>query len=150
MTNLYILIMVLAGAAVAAQVSINAHLAAVAGGALWASNVSFAVSMVAGLVGLGIAASAGQAVAPDPAVWTAPRWIWLGGVGGAIYVLLAAVLAHRLGAAVLTAAGILGMLGTSLLIDHYGWFAMPVSRISPARVAGVALLVAGVTLIRWR
>jgi transporter family-2 protein len=136
MTNLYIAIMVLAGAAVAAQISINAQFGAVAGSALWASNVSFAVSMAAGLVGLGLAAATGSLTALGPAVWSAPKWIWLGGLGGAAYVLLAAVLAHRLGAALLSAAGILGQLGTSLIIDHYGWLGMPVSRISAVRIMG--------------
>ena len=55
MVNLYILCMVGAGTAVATQIAINAHLGAVTGSALWAANISFAVSMIAGLVALGAA-----------------------------------------------------------------------------------------------
>ena len=110
MVNLYILCMVGAGAAVATQIAINAHLGAVTGSALWAANISFAVSMVAGLVALGTAILLGEMPLPNPAVWNAPSWIWLGGLGGATYVLLAILLTHRLGAAVLSAAGILGQL----------------------------------------
>jgi transporter family-2 protein len=88
MTNLYVLVMVLAGACVAAQVSMNAPLGNVAGSPLWAANVSFAVSMLAGLVGLALAASAGQISAPGSALWTAPRWVWLGGLGGALFQLV--------------------------------------------------------------
>ncbi|MGH9256102.1 MAG: DMT family transporter [Vicinamibacterales bacterium] len=150
MTNLYILSMVVAGAAVAAQIAINAHLGVVTGSALWASNISFAVSMVAGLVVLGVAMLMGGMPLPAQAVWSAPRWVWLGGLGGAMYVLLAILLTHRLGAALLSAAGILGQLGTSLLIDHYGWLGVPVQRLSATRVVGVVLLGAGVVLIRWR
>src|SRR5918994_3331514 len=49
MSNLYIAFMVVAGAAVAAQIAINAHLSVVTGGALWAANISFAVTMAVGL-----------------------------------------------------------------------------------------------------
>ena len=150
MINLYILFMVVAGAAVAAQIAINAHLGVVAGGALWASNISFAVTMVAGLIALGVSILFGSMPFPAPGLWSAPRWIWLGGLGGATYVLLAIVLTHRLGAALLSAAGILGQLGTSLLIDHYGWFGVPVQRLSAVRLAGIALLTVGVALIRWK
>jgi transporter family-2 protein len=150
MVNLYILCMVGAGAAVATQIAINAHLGAVTGSALWAANISFAVSMVAGLVALGTAILLGEMPLPNPAVWTAPSWIWLGGLGGATYVLLAVLLTHRLGAAVLSAAGILGQLSTSLLIDHYGWFGVPVHRMSATRLVGTLLLTLGVVLLRWK
>ena len=150
MVNLYILCMVGAGAAVATQIAINAYLGVVTGSALWAANISFAVSMVAGLVALGTAILLGEMPLPNPAVWNAPSWIWLGGLGGATYVLLAILLTHRLGAAVLSAAGILGQLSTSLLIDHYGWFGVPVHRMSATRLAGILLLTLGVVLLRWK
>jgi transporter family-2 protein len=150
MINLYILSMVAAGAAVAGQIAVNAHLGVVAGSPLWASNISFAVTMLAGIVVLGAAVALGAMPAPDPGLWRAPWWMWLGGLGGATYVLLAIVLTHRLGAALLSAAGILGQLGTSLLIDHYGWFGVPVHRLSVTRCLGVVLLGAGVVLIRWK
>jgi transporter family-2 protein len=122
----------------------------VTGSALWAANISFAVSMIAGLVALGAAILLGEIPLPNPAVWTAPSWIWLGGLGGATYVLLAILLTHRLGAAVLSAAGILGQLSTSLLIDHYGWFGVPVHRMSATRLVGILLLTLGVVLLRWK
>lgn len=142
--------MIAAGGAVAAQIAINAYLGAVTGSALWASNISFAVSWLAGVAALGVAVSLGHMPVPDPAVWSAPRWVWLGGLGGAMYVILAILLTHRLGAALLSAAGILGQLGTSLLIDHYGWFGVPVHRLSAVRLVGMLCLTAGVVLLRWK
>ena len=150
MTNVFLVLMMAAGAAVAVQVAINAQLGVVAANALWASNICFAVSLVAGVAVLGVAAALGQLPAPSPALWNAPAWVWLGGLGGAAYVLLAVLLTRRLGAGLLTAVGIFGQLAASLLIDHYGWFGMPVERLSVARVAGLALLVGGVALIRAR
>jgi bacterial/archaeal transporter family-2 protein len=150
MVNLYILCMVGAGAAVATQIAINAYLGVVTGSALWAANISFAVSVIAGVVAIGAAILLGGMPLPNPAVWTAPPWIWLGGLGGATYVLLAILLTHRLGAALLSAAGILGQLATSLLIDHYGWFGVPVHRMSATRLMGIVLLTLGVALLRWK
>jgi transporter family-2 protein len=150
MTNLYVLVMLAAGAAIAAQIAINAQLRVVSGNALWAANITFAVSMVAGLLATAIGLTLSRLTWPDPALWRAPGWVWLGGLGGAVYVMLAVLLAGRLGAALLSAAGILGQLGASLLIDHYGWFGMPVQRASATRLVGVALLAAGVVLIRWK
>ena len=150
MANLYVLLMVMAGAGVAAQIVINAHLRVVAGSALWATNISFAVSMAAGVVALIVATVTGRVSVPEAALWRAPWWVWLGGLGGALYVLLAILLARRLGAALLSAAGILGQLVVSIVIEHYGWYGMPVTRLSASRIAGAVLLVIGVALIRWR
>lgn len=151
MNNLYILLMLMAGVGVALQIVINAQLRAVAASTMWATNISFAVSMAAGLVALAIGAGLGRVpLLPDPALWRAPAWVWLGGLGGAVYVLLAVLLARRLGAALLSAVGILGQLVASVVIDHYGWFGTPVHRVSAARALGVVLLTVGVALIRWK
>jgi transporter family-2 protein len=150
MTNLYILLMVVAGAGVAAQMVINAQLRTVAASALWAANISFAVSIAAGLAAIAAAAALGRLAFPAETLWRAPWWIWLGGLGGALYVLLAILLTRQLGAALLSASGILGQLGASLVIDHYGWFGMPVTRLSASRVVGIVLLTLGVVLIRWK
>lgn len=151
MTSAYILLMVAAGAAVAAQVAINAHLRAVAASGLWATNISFAVTMGAGLAALAAGVLFGRAPMPSiPALAGAPWWIWLGGLGGFAYVFLALVTAHRISGTVVATAGIVGQLCASVLIDHYGWFGMPVARASAARLLGLALLAAGLVLIRSR
>jgi transporter family-2 protein len=150
MNNVYALLMLIAGAGIAAQIAVNAQMRTVSGSALWAANIVFAVSMTAGLITLAGASLFSTLSPPSPALWRAPLWVWLGGLFGGIYVVLAIVLADRLGAALLSATGILGQLGASILIDHYGWFGMPVQRASPARLIGVALLAAGVVLIRWK
>jgi transporter family-2 protein len=150
MTNFYVLLIVLAGCGVAAQIAVNAGLASAAGAALWAANINFVVSIIMGALALGLAILLGYQPAPDPAIWTAPRWIWLGGVFGSTYVLLAAILARRVGIAVLSAATIVGQLTFSVFIDHYGWFGATVQRVTAARMVGVVFLIAGVVLIRWK
>ena len=150
MSNVFALVMLIAGAGIAAQIAVNAQLRTVSGSALWAANIVFAVSMTAGLIVLAGTSLFSTLPSPSPALWRAPRWVWLGGIFGGAYVVLAIVLADRLGAALLSATGILGQLAASILIDHYGWFGMPVQRATPARLIGVALLAAGVVLIRWK
>ncbi len=149
MNSFAILIMVIAGAGIAGQIAINAHLRLVAG-ALWAANITFAMSMAAGLVAIAATAAFSTLTPPGPALWRAPAWVWLGGFCGAFYVLLAILLAGRLGTALLSAAGIFGQLSAAILIDHYGWFGMSPQRATPTRLIGAAFLVAGVVLIRWR
>lgn len=151
MTTVYILLMIAAGAAVGAQVAINAQLRAVAASGLWATNISFAVTMAAGLGALALGLLVGRAPAPSiPALAGAPWWIWLGGLGGFAYVFLALVTAHRISGTVVATAGIIGQLCASLLIDHYGWFGMPVQRASAARLLGLVLLGAGLVFVRWK
>ena len=150
MTNLYILVIVLVGAGVGAQIAVNAGLGAATLSPLWAANINFAVSFIVGLTVLGIAILLGHPVAPNPAIWTAPKWIWLGGVFGGTYVLLAIILTRTVGVAVLSAATIVGQLTASLLIDHYGWFGATVYRLSATRLVGALFLMAGVALIRWK
>ena len=150
MTNFYILVIVIVGAGVGAQIAVNARLGAATMAPLWAANINFAVSAIVGLTALGVSILLGQPAAPSAAIWTAPKWVWLGGVFGATYVLLAIVLTRTVGVAVLSAATIVGQLGASLLIDHYGWLGATVHRLSATRVIGAAFLIIGVALIRWK
>ena len=150
MNNLYILLMLAAGAGIAAQIAVNAQLRVATGSALWAANIVFAVSMAVALLAIAGTAVFSTLPSPAPALWRAPAWVWTGGLFGAVYVVLAILLADRMGAALVSATGIFGQLCASILIDHYGWFGMPIQRATPARLIGVALLAAGVVLIRWR
>jgi uncharacterized membrane protein YdcZ (DUF606 family) len=82
MNNLYLLLMVMAGAGIGAQIAVNAQLRQVTGSAVWAANIVFAVSMAAGLVALAGARVFSGVSLPDPALWRAPSWIWFGGLFG--------------------------------------------------------------------
>lgn len=150
MSNLYIALMLLCGAGLAVQIAVNVQLRVVSGSALWAANIVFLASVATGLLAFAGAVIFGTVSPPLAALWQAPPWVWLGGVFGAIYVLVAIVLAGQLGAALVSATSILGQLGASILIDHYGWFGMPVQPATPARLVGAGLLAAGVVLIRWK
>ena len=73
-----------------------------------------------------------------------------GGLFSATFIVVSTYLAPRLGVAVTLATILVGQLSAALVVDHYGLFGGPVVRVSLARVAGVALLLAGITLMRWK
>jgi transporter family-2 protein len=68
-------------------------------------------------------------------------------VFGANYVLMAIILAPRLGAATLIALTVTGQMFASIVADHYGILGYPVHPVSMWRIAGAGLLLAGVVLI---
>jgi bacterial/archaeal transporter family-2 protein len=144
--NLYWLVAIAAGAGLAAQAGVNTQLRSATGSALWTSLISASLTVVllaaALLVQRDGLATSGYARYP----W----WIWTGGIAGAVYVLAAVVLTRPLGVATLFAAIIVGQLSAGLVIDHFGWFNVPVHRASPERLLGAILLVGGMALIRWR
>lgn len=76
-----------------------------------------------------------------------PWWAWMGGLFGAVYGLTAIVLASRLGAATLTALVVTGQLICAVTLDHFGWLSFDVHPAGLGRIAGCALMVAGLALI---
>ena len=77
-----------------------------------------------------------------------PPWWWLGGIFGAGFIGLAILLVPRIGATTFFALLITGQMLASLAFDHFGWFGLTERPVDPMRLAGVALLIAGVILIR--
>ena len=146
MLNLYWFLAAVAGAGLAAQAAVNTQLRAATGSALWTSLISASLTVV--LLGAALALQRDALTTSGYARY--PWWIWTGGIAGAAYVLAAVTLARPLGVATLFAAVIVGQLTAGLVIDHYGWLHVPVHRVSPERLLGAALLVAGMALIRWR
>ena len=143
MTWAYVLFGVAAGAMLPLQFGINAQLAEWIGSPLRAALVSFAVGTAALLVVALAAARAWPERAGD-----APWWVWIGGALGAFYVLGSIVAAPRLGAVTLVAVILAGQTLASLLVDHFGWVGFAEREITPGRIAGVALVGAGVALVR--
>ena len=144
---MYIAIALLAGAGLAFQAVINSRLRAELGSPVWAA-------IAQGVVGFGLLGVMALVVRPSAPALAGlsrlPWWIWTGGLLGTTYVVAAIVATPPLGAALLVALIIVGQTAAALLIDHYGWFGVKVSSLTPIRTVGAALLVAGVLLIRYR
>ena len=146
MQTLYWVLAAAAGSGLALQAGVNTQLRAATGSALWTSIISASFTVVL----LALLQVAQRDALPLSGYSRFPWWIWTGGIAGAAYVFAVVALTRHLGVALFFAAVVVGQLGTGLLIDHSGWFGVPVQRVSPERFAGVVLLLAGIALIRWR
>jgi transporter family-2 protein len=143
--NVYLLLATFVGAGLAIQAGVNTQLRVATGSALWAALLSASLTVVL--------LAAAQVVQRDPldtaAVIRFPWWIWTGGVMGACYMFGVVFLTRPLGVALMFGAAIMGQVLTGLVVDHFGWFGVPVHPISPLRLVGALLLIAGAALIRF-
>jgi bacterial/archaeal transporter family-2 protein len=145
--NLYLLLAFVTGAGVAAQSVINSRLRLLLGGPIWAAAAQFIV----GLLLLLLVAMASRQPAPVTiGLGGAPWWVWTGGAFGATFIVVTIVLTAKIGATLTLASIIVGQLTAALVVDHYGLFGGTVVRLTPLRLTGVALLLVGVMLIRWK
>lgn len=131
------------GGLIALQAPINSQLGRRVG-TFQAAFVSFAIGTV---VLLGVAALAGGGLGR---VGEARHLAWYyltGGLLGAAYVASVLVTVRTLGAGGVTAATIAGQLTAAVLIDRFGLLHLPRQPVTPGRLAGIALLAAGVWLI---
>ncbi len=147
MNNLYLLLALGTGAGVAVMTVFNARLAGLLGGPFWAAAAQFSVALSTVLL---VAFATRQPAPITTGLHGTPWWIWAGGLFSATFIVVSTYLAPRLGVAVTLATILVGQLSAALVVDHYGLFGGPVVRVSLARVAGVALLLAGITLMRWK
>jgi bacterial/archaeal transporter family-2 protein len=132
-----------AGALVAMQAPINSRLGKVIG-SIPAATFSFLVGTLALLA---ISAFVRGGWSNLGHVGRAPSWALVGGLLGAVYVSVALVAVRTLGASGLTAVVILGQLAMSVVIDRYGLLGVSRQPIGVQRIAGLALLAAGVLLV---
>lgn len=132
-----------AGASLTIQVGMNATLGRLLGSALWATVVNFSVGLA---VLLSCTLAVGTRIVPGTA-GQVPAWAWFGGLLGAGYVASVTVLGPRLGAVALLALVLAGQLVTALVVDQFGVLGFPRVDVTPVRLLGAALLVAGTLLV---
>lgn len=147
MRYLVTLLMVIAGAGVAFQATINARLRE------WVVSPPLAalISFLVGSVALSLIAASGVAGrAQLQGLSRAPWWIWTGGLLGALYVTAAVVAVPRVGAGVVIGAGILGQLVAALAIDSLGWLGASRVPVTASRILGALLLLGGAWLMQRR
>ena len=76
-----------------------------------------------------------------------PWWAPIGGLVGAVQVYAGLAFVNKVGAGPFMGLTVTAALITSIAIDHFGWFHMPVHPVNLWRVLGAALLVGGITLV---
>lgn len=73
-----------------------------------------------------------------------PWWIWLGGLCGVIALTGNIIIFPKIGSIETAVMPIIGMIITSMLIDHFGWFHSATLPFSVNRLIGVILILVGV------
>lgn len=135
----------LSGVSIVIQQVLNANLRTALNSAAWSGFMSYFV----GLVCMIVLAVAMRDPAPSMAVASRiPWWAWSGGLFGAIFIALAIFLVPQIGAATFIALLVAGQMLASVTFDHFGWMGLTERPVDVTRLAGVALLIAGVVLIR--
>ena len=104
--------------------------------------------LIGSTAALGIVAVILQARPDVTAARALPWYAWVGGLYGAIFVVAAAWGVPRLGVALTITLMVAGQLLIGVVLDHFGAFGTPQHPISWGRVAGVAMVLAGVLLVR--
>lgn len=135
-----------AGMASPVQTAVNARLHTAVGSPLVAALISF-ISGTTLLLAVTLFADRGLHVSRRTfrqTYW----WQWLGGPLGVVFVLSNILLLPLLGSALTVVAILCGQMIIALIIDHFGWFGVPRHKINWQRLAGLALMVAGIILIQ--
>lgn len=142
MTQLMLfLLMACGGVVIAVQPSINARLAQRVG-AYESSLISFAVGTLA-LMLVVMFAGKGNLRGIAHASW----WELTGGLLGAFFVTLTIIVVPRIGTVAVMTAIITGQLATAALLDQFGAFGLRHIPLTPLRLLGICLLVAGAALV---
>lgn len=140
--GLAVVLTAVAGGLIALQAPINAELGRATGN-LPAALVSFLIGTVALAAIVALSGKAGGLGSTFDLSW----YYLLGGLLGAIYVANALIAVSAIGAGGVAAATITGQLTASVAIDRLGWFGLDQVALTPGRLVGVALLLAGTVLV---
>src|SRR3954447_3354076 len=137
-----VLLTAAAGGLIATPAPINAGLGKTTG-SMPAALVSFSVGTLALAVVVVLSGKAVGVSSPFDVSW----YYLLGGFLGALYVLNALIAVSVIGAGGVAAATVFGQLTASVVIDRLGLFGLDQVALSPERIVGVALLLAGTVLV---
>jgi bacterial/archaeal transporter family-2 protein len=145
----WVVLALIGGGVLPIQGAINALLRSDLQSPVAAGLISFAVATAAMAVLLMPLIGLGNGVPPHlGALARAPWWGWLGRVCGAIYVTTVFTAIPIIGAAVVVGVTVAGQQVTSVFFDRYGLMRLPRRPVTVDRLAGVALLLAGVASIQ--
>ena len=143
-----LLLTFVAGAGLPVQAALNNRLGKAFGSPLFGSFTSFAIGVFSVFVFVLISRASAPAGGFGAVAARLPWWLFLGGVIGAVFVSVAAAFAGRLGLTLFSGVVIGGQLAASVVLDHFGVLVAERHPVTPMRLFGIALLVAGIAAIR--
>ncbi|MGN6462152.1 MAG: DMT family transporter [Pseudolabrys sp.] len=139
------LLSVTAGVSVLIQQVLNANLRTELNSAVWSGFMSYFLGVVCMVL---LAVVLRDPVPSVTVMARVPWWAWSGGVFGAAFIALSILMIPKLGGAAFIALLVAGQMIASLVFDHFGWLGIPQRPVDLGKLAGVALLIGGVVLIR--
>lgn len=144
MKVLWIIIAFVAGSFLPLQAGLNARLGKSIESPVYASLISFIVGALAVLIYI--------ACTKQHVTWagirTAPAYAWLGGALGAFYVTAIVLAFPRIGPALTFGLVVGGQMIIAVLLDHLNILVAQQHSLNIWRVMGIAMIVAGVVIIR--
>ena len=143
MKYLIIIITLVMGSILPIQAALNGKLMRTFGHPIIGATISF----LTGTIVLFIYAFAVKANFQTSLIKETQWYHWVGGIIGAIYVTGIIMIIPRLGAALAFSLIVAGQLMMSVLMDHFGLLGVPVNPVTPTKILGFLLLLAGVILI---
>jgi transporter family-2 protein len=140
---LYLALAVVAGVAATVQGAANSGLAARIG--FGSALVVNTVIVLLGAIALWFVQGARWPF------WTpgTPPSLYVGGLCGFTIIAVVALVFPKIGAAHAIALMVVGQCVAALAIDHFGLFGLPRDPVSAQRTIGLALVAAGVLVLRW-
>lgn len=139
------LLSVTAGVSVLIQQVLNANLRTELNSPVWSGFMSYFLGVVCMVL---LAVVLRDPVPSVTVMARVPWWAWSGGVFGAAFIALSILMIPKLGGAAFIALLVAGQMIASLVFDHFGWLGIPQRPVDVGKLAGVALLIGGVVLIR--
>ncbi|KAJ1960523.1 hypothetical protein GGI12_003754 [Dipsacomyces acuminosporus] len=141
-----VFLLMIAGACTSLQGVVNGSLSIhVHGG--FSSWLSFAVGSFLMFIFFMIDTRGGKAIDWKDSFKTCPLIYWLGGLPGALFVLIITLLIPYRGAAVVSGVTIAAQMVTSLLVDSFAFFECIHRPATIPRLVGICLLIAGVLMV---
>lgn len=141
--TIYLLAALAGGAILPVQVALNTLLRRYVGESMQVTFVSYLAGTLASLV---ICFAARYPFPPLASLAQTSWWMWIGGCLGTLYVWSTIFATPRIGATLALALTIAGQMIAALFLDHYGAIGLAKYPASPIRIAGVVLVVLGVSL----
>lgn len=137
---------VLIGMASAMQASVNGRLGSATGSALAASCINSTIVCTIILIICLYKHNFGNVIYAFSK--KTPKWVFLGGVFGAAFVLANTMIIPVIGARMLMILSVTGQLLCSVLVEQFGWFSTCRKRIKSVQIMGLALMMLGIVLVK--
>ena len=141
------LLSLLAGAAIATQVSMNAQLGVLLKNSLIGTTIAFMSSSVFTLIAVIVST---EQYPHAESIRSVPVYLWFsGGALSSFGVAMFYYLTPKMGAGPMMSYALTGQIVIAITASHYGWFDLPVKPVSLLRFAGIAAMIGGIILINW-